>query len=147
MQILVDGEPIESYDVHHLRRHIAIVAQENILFDRSIKENVTYGLDPPPEEEEIVKACKAANAWEFISKFPEGLNMHVGARGNKLSGGQRQRVGVEWVCSYQTCTLLYSYTVHYTHTLYTILIHCTLYSYTVHYNHALYTVLIHCRWR
>jgi ABC-type multidrug transport system fused ATPase/permease subunit len=61
---------------------------------RSIKDNITYGLDPPPSDEEVIQACAAANAWEFIRKFPEGLNMQVGARGNKLSGGQRQRVAI-----------------------------------------------------
>jgi ABC-type multidrug transport system fused ATPase/permease subunit len=53
--ILLDGKPIEDYDVHHLRRHMAMVAQENILFDRSIKDNVAYGLDPEPSDEEVKK--------------------------------------------------------------------------------------------
>ena len=86
--IRVDGRPIEQYDVHHLRRHVAIVAQENVLFDRSIKENVTYGLEPPPSEEQVVQACKQANAWEFIEKFPEGLGfmVHTCVRGTRRGG-------------------------------------------------------------
>ena len=65
--VLVDGHPIEEYDVHHLRRHMAIVAQENVLFDRTIKENITYGLDPPPSDAEVVAACKRAG-WLVIRR-------------------------------------------------------------------------------
>jgi ABC-type sugar transport system ATPase subunit len=76
--IIVDGKPIEEYDVHNLRRHIALVSQDNILFDKSIKENITYGLDPEPNDAAVKDACDKANAWEFIRDFPEGLHTVVG---------------------------------------------------------------------
>jgi ATP-binding cassette subfamily B protein len=70
-----------------------IVPQEVILFGGSIKENILYG-KPEATEEELIEAAKKANAWEFISKFPEGLDTLVGERGVKLSGGQKQRLAI-----------------------------------------------------
>jgi ABC-type multidrug transport system fused ATPase/permease subunit len=64
-----------------------------LLFGGSIRENIGYA-KPEATEEEIIEAAKKANAWQFISKFPEGLETTVGERGIKLSGGQRQRVAI-----------------------------------------------------
>lgn len=92
-QIKVDGKPISEYDIRAYRRQIGIVPQEVILFGGSIKDNIAYG-KPEASEEEIIDAAKQANAWEFIQRFPEGLNTMVGERGVQLSGGQKQRVAI-----------------------------------------------------
>ncbi|AII50981.1 hypothetical protein N008_03160 [Hymenobacter sp. APR13] len=92
-QITIDGRPIQSYDLTELRRHIGIVPQETILFGGSIRENIAYGKTNATDEE-IMQAARKANAWQFISSFPEGLDTLVGERGIKLSGGQRQRIAI-----------------------------------------------------
>ncbi len=76
-----------------VRRHLAVVPQEVILFGGTIRENIAYG-KPNASEEEIVEAAKIAYAWEFIEKFPEKLNTIVGERGVQLSGGQKQRIAI-----------------------------------------------------
>jgi ATP-binding cassette, subfamily B, bacterial len=91
--ILVDGKPLERWNLKQLRRNIGIVPQEVLLFGGSIRENIAYA-KPGASDEEIIAAAKKANAWQFISKFPEGLDTKVGERGVKLSGGQRQRVAI-----------------------------------------------------
>jgi ABC transporter fused permease/ATP-binding protein len=92
-QIRIDGEPISHWDLASLRNKIGIVPQEVLLFGGSIRENIGYA-KPTATEEEIILAAKKANAWQFISQFPEGLDTLVGERGIKLSGGQRQRVAI-----------------------------------------------------
>lgn len=92
-QILVDGQPLTHWNLAALRGKIGIVPQEVLLFGGSIRENIGYA-KPGASEEEIVEAAKKANAWQFISQFPEGLDTLVGERGIKLSGGQRQRVAI-----------------------------------------------------
>ncbi len=92
-EILIDGKPIQSYDLHHLRRHIGIVPQEVILFGGSIRENIGYGKENATLEE-IKDAAKQANALDFIEEFPDGFETLVGDRGVKLSGGQRQRIAI-----------------------------------------------------
>ena len=91
--IMIDGKPIQDWNLKQLRSNIGIVPQEVLLFGGSIKENISYA-KPEASEEEIIEAAKKANAWQFISKFPEGLETKVGERGIKLSGGQRQRVAI-----------------------------------------------------
>ena len=92
-QIWIDGEPITHWGLSSLRSKIGIVPQEVLLFGGSIRENIGYA-KPTATEEEIILASKKANAWQFISQFPEGLDTLVGERGIKLSGGQRQRVAI-----------------------------------------------------
>ena len=92
-QILVDGQPLAHWGLAALRGKVGIVPQEVLLFGGSIRENIGYA-KPGASEEEIVEAAKKANAWQFISQFPEGLDTLVGERGIKLSGGQRQRVAI-----------------------------------------------------
>lgn len=88
-----DGISISDIDTEHLRSHMAIVPQEVILFGGSIQENIAFGkLDATKEQ--IIEAAKQANAWEFISTFPEGLETEVGDRGIQLSGGQKQRIAI-----------------------------------------------------
>ncbi len=91
--ILIDGVDIREYTQESLRKQIAYVPQEPMLFHRSLRENIQYGKTNATEEETIA-AAKQANAMEFINKLPEGLDTLVGERGVKLSGGQRQRVAI-----------------------------------------------------
>jgi ABC-type multidrug transport system fused ATPase/permease subunit len=72
---------------------MAIVPQDIFLFGGSIRENIAYG-KPGAAEQEIIDAAHKANAWEFISRFPDGLDTIVGERGMQLSGGQRQRIAI-----------------------------------------------------
>ncbi|HSX17345.1 MAG TPA: ABC transporter ATP-binding protein [Patescibacteria group bacterium] len=89
--ILIDGQDITSITQDDLRRSIAYVPQEPLLFHRSIRENIAYG-KPDATEAEIKLAAEKAYASEFIDKLPKGYDTLVGERGVKLSGGQRQRV-------------------------------------------------------
>lgn len=91
--ILVDGQDVSACTQQSLRRQIAYVPQEALLFHRSIRENIAYGR-PDATEEEIREAASRANALEFIDRLPKGLDTLVGERGVKLSGGQRQRVAI-----------------------------------------------------
>ena len=90
-RILVDGQDIARCTQQSLRRQIAYVPQESILFHRTIAENIAYG-KPDATMDEIREAARLANALEFIEKLPQGFDTITGERGVKLSGGQRQRV-------------------------------------------------------
>ena len=92
-RILVDGQDISACTQQSLRRQVAYVPQEALLFHRSIRENIAYG-KPDASDEEIREAARLANALEFIDRLPRGLDTMVGERGVKLSGGQRQRVAI-----------------------------------------------------
>lgn len=92
-KIMIDGRDIREYDLHILRSNMALVPQEVLLFGGTIRENIAYG-KPDADDEEIIEAAKQANAWEFISSFPDGFNTLVGERGIQLSGGQRQRIAI-----------------------------------------------------
>lgn len=91
--VYVDGQDISACTQQSLRRQIAYVPQEALLFHRSIRENIAYGR-PEASEEEILRAAELANAREFIDRLPAGLDTLVGERGVKLSGGQRQRIAI-----------------------------------------------------
>jgi ABC-type multidrug transport system fused ATPase/permease subunit len=88
-----DGRPAREFPLSQLRRQMAFVPQDIILFGGSIKENISYG-KPGASDEEIMAAAKSANAHVFIEKFPEQYETIVGERGVKLSGGQRQRIAI-----------------------------------------------------
>ncbi len=92
-EILLDDKPIDTWDLHSLRANISLVSQHVMLFDGTIKENVAMG-NPNASLDEIIQACRAANAWEFIERLPDGLNTPLGVLGNALSGGQRQRIAI-----------------------------------------------------
>jgi ABC-type multidrug transport system fused ATPase/permease subunit len=92
-EIMVDNLPITDYDLNYLRKHIAIVPQDVILFSGTILENIRFG-NPDATEAEVIEAAKKANAWEFISTFPDQLQTEVGDRGIQLSGGQKQRIAI-----------------------------------------------------
>lgn len=91
--IKIDGIDIRDIKQSELRRKIAYVPQEPLLFHRSIRENIAY-YNFDIDDAEIVRAATAAHAHEFIDKLPEGYNTIVGERGVKLSGGQKQRVAI-----------------------------------------------------
>jgi ABC-type multidrug transport system fused ATPase/permease subunit len=95
-EILIDGQPIEEYDTQHLRKHCGVVSQNNVLFSRSIYENIVYGMDDPPgpESDQFKEVCCKAEAWEFINKFPNKQYTQLGEKGVKLSGGQKQRIAI-----------------------------------------------------
>jgi len=91
--ITIDGQNITAITQDDLRSTIAYVPQEPLLFHRSIKENIGYGLDGATNAQ-IIKAARKAHADEFIAKLPRGYDTLVGERGVKLSGGQRQRIAI-----------------------------------------------------
>jgi subfamily B ATP-binding cassette protein MsbA len=78
----------------NLREQFALVSQDIVLFNDTVFNNIAYGVLRDATEEEVIAAAKAAHAWEFIQKFPEGLQNEVGDRGVRLSGGQRQRIAI-----------------------------------------------------
>jgi len=92
-QVLIDGQDIRTAQQDSLRSQIAIVAQEPILFHRTLSENIGYGR-PGATQAEIERAATLANAHQFIEKLPRGYRTLVGERGVKLSGGERQRVAL-----------------------------------------------------
>lgn len=92
-RITLDGVDIRQLRLQDLRRHIALVPQETLLFSGSIEDNIRYG-NPQASQAEVIEAAKAANAHTFIQEFPQGYQTLVGERGVKLSGGQRQRIAI-----------------------------------------------------
>ena len=92
-RVIVDGIDIRDVQQASLRRQIAIVQQDPVLFHRSLAENIAYGR-PEATRAEIVEAAKLANAHQFIDRLPKGYETLVGERGIKLSGGERQRVAI-----------------------------------------------------
>ena len=92
-KILVDGQDVARCQQQSLRRQVAYVPQEALLFHRSVAENIAYGR-PDATLEQIREAARQANALEFIEALPQGFDTEVGERGVKLSGGQRQRIAI-----------------------------------------------------
>ncbi|MGW4694131.1 ABC transporter ATP-binding protein [Kitasatospora cineracea] len=92
-RILLDGRDMEELDLRSYRTFLSVVPQESILFEGSIRENVTYGMKDVPEDT-VLTALRDANAMEFIERLPEGLDTVVGERGARLSGGQKQRLAI-----------------------------------------------------
>mmetsp|Transcript_4237 Transcript_4237/g.6692 ORF Transcript_4237/g.6692 Transcript_4237/m.6692 type:complete len:301 (+) Transcript_4237:44-946(+) len=102
--VTIDGIDLRSLSRRSYMRHVASVMQEPVLFATSIRENITYGIrawgNPADEisgaqfDEKVKNAAISANAWEFISKFEQGLDTAVGEKGVRLSGGQKQRIAI-----------------------------------------------------
>ncbi|HEX5751864.1 MAG TPA: ABC transporter transmembrane domain-containing protein [Archangium sp.] len=92
-RLMLDGRPLSALDPEWLRQQIGTVAQEPMLFASSIEDNIRYGRMDATQAE-IEAAARAANAHEFISRFPEGYRTLVGERGVQLSGGQKQRIAI-----------------------------------------------------
>ena len=92
-QLEIDGEDIKQINLNDLRQQIGVVLQDPYLFSGTIAENIAYA-HPDASMEDVIAAAKAANAHEFIVKFPDGYDTEVGERGGSLSGGERQRVSI-----------------------------------------------------
>ncbi|MBQ4346869.1 MAG: ABC transporter ATP-binding protein [Firmicutes bacterium] len=90
-KVLVGGRDVKEYTLKNLRDSVAMVLQKNVLFSGTIKENLLWG-DADASEEEIVAACEAACAHEFIMSFPDGYETDLGQGGVNVSGGQKQRL-------------------------------------------------------
>jgi subfamily B ATP-binding cassette protein MsbA len=93
-EIALDGVAINDYRLASLRAQIALVGQEAMLFDDTIRGNIVYGAGNPVDEARLMDAARAAHVLEFAERLPEGLDTRVGERGARLSGGQRQRVAI-----------------------------------------------------
>ena len=92
-RVLIDGVDIAQVDTAWLRRRIGVVLQDNVLFNRTVRENIALG-DPGTPMEAVIKVARLAGAHEFILEMPEGYDTLVGEHGATLSGGQRQRIGI-----------------------------------------------------
>jgi len=92
-RVLIDGIDIAMVDVAWLRRQVGVVLQENVLFNRTIRDNIALS-DPALPMERVMAAAELAGAHEFILELPEGYDTMVGERGSTLSGGQRQRIAI-----------------------------------------------------
>ena len=92
-RVLVDGIDISLIDATQLRRQIGVVLQENLLFNRSVRENIAI-TDPAAPIEAVIRVAQLAGAHEFVSDLPEGYDTVVGEQGASLSGGQRQRIAI-----------------------------------------------------
>jgi len=92
--ILLDGVDVRALTLSSLRAQFSLVSQDIVLFNDTIYNNIAYGALRPASEADVIAAAKAANAWEFISQMPSGLQNEIGDRGVRLSGGQRQRIAI-----------------------------------------------------
>ena len=92
-EILIDGQSIAKVSQASLRRNIGVVFQEPQLFSGTIRENIAYAR-PNASRKDLESAAKAANAYDFIKKLPDGFDTQIGERGVKLSGGQKQRIAI-----------------------------------------------------
>jgi subfamily B ATP-binding cassette protein MsbA len=92
-ELRIGGVNIQDYELNSLRQQMALVSQDVVLFNDTIANNIAYGRTDM-DESRIVAAAKAANAWGFIEKMPQGLHTPIGEHGLKLSGGQRQRLAI-----------------------------------------------------
>lgn len=93
-EILLDGVPIRDLTLDNLRDNISLVSQDVVLFNDTIRNNLSYGQLRKHSEEEILRAAEAAHVREFAEELPDGLETMVGDRGVLLSGGQRQRIAI-----------------------------------------------------
>lgn len=93
-QVLLDGHPLTDYRLADLRRQLAMVGQQVMLFDGSVAANVAYGELRDAHSSDVERALRHANAMEFVEQLPEGLQAQIGVKGGKLSGGQRQRLAI-----------------------------------------------------
>jgi len=95
--IYVDGQDISTLNVNDYRSHIALVSQEPVLYMGTIRENILLGSASSaiePNEEDIIRACKESNIYEFIMSLPDGFDTVCGTKGTLLSGGQQQRIAI-----------------------------------------------------
>ena len=90
-QVRVGGKDVSDYDIESLRDQVSVVLQKNVLFSGTIKENLRWG-NPNASDEELVAACKLAQADEFVRSFPDGYDTYIEQGGTNVSGGQKQRL-------------------------------------------------------
>jgi len=99
-EVLLDNVPVRKYDVEHYHQLVTCVNQEPLLFARTIRENILFGIMNPGElvseemEQRVIECAKLANAHDFICRLPDGYDTQVGMRGVQLSGGQKQRIAI-----------------------------------------------------
>jgi subfamily B ATP-binding cassette protein MsbA len=93
-EILLDGREIKDYKLKNLRQHIALVSQDVVLFNDTVRRNIAYGNLAVATEAEVVNAATMANALEFIQQMPQKFDTMIGEDGSRLSGGQRQRLSI-----------------------------------------------------
>lgn len=91
--ILLDGKDIRDFNIASLMQHIAFVSQDTLLFNDTLRANISYGLEGVSEDS-IMEAVKKARLYDFIKRLPDGLDTIIGDRGTKLSGGEKQRVAI-----------------------------------------------------
>ena len=92
-EVLVDGQPLRSLNLHWWRTQVGVVMQEPTLFSASVLENVRWA-NPEATEAEVVQACRDAFIHDAISDFPDGYATEVGEGGSRMSGGQKQRIAI-----------------------------------------------------
>ncbi|XP_073322957.1 ABC-type oligopeptide transporter ABCB9 [Pagrus major] len=92
-QVLLDGKPVQTFRHDYFHSTVSLVGQEPVLFARTVKENITYGLTDTPVEA-VTQVATKANAHDFITTLPKGYETSVGEKGTQLSGGQKQRVAI-----------------------------------------------------
>ncbi|CAF4127356.1 unnamed protein product, partial [Rotaria sordida] len=92
-QLLIDGNDIRQLNLHWIRSQFGLISQEPILFDLTIAENISYGLENVPMED-IINAARKANIHQFIEQLPQGYETKVGMKGSFLSGGEKQRIAI-----------------------------------------------------
>jgi ABC-type multidrug transport system fused ATPase/permease subunit len=92
--ILIDGEPLESYEIVSLRQRIAFVTQESVLFHDTVRANIEFGLDAPLGDAELRDCLVKSHCAEFVDRLPAGVDTIIGERGMQISGGQRQRLAL-----------------------------------------------------
>ena len=93
-KVTIDDHDIKEMSFKNLRSQIAYVSQDIFLFDDTIGNNIAYGVDRKVSKEELIKAAKQSESYEFIEKLAEGFETRIGTRGNLLSGGQKQRLAL-----------------------------------------------------
>ncbi len=93
-QLYLDGQPVEKYRLQDLRRQIAMVSQQIVLFKGSVLDNIAYGELEGADPEAVIRAARSAHAMEFIESLPQGMETQIGEDGAALSGGQRQRLAL-----------------------------------------------------
>ncbi|MGH8062135.1 MAG: lipid A export permease/ATP-binding protein MsbA [Pseudoxanthomonas sp.] len=92
--VTLDGHPLGDYRLADLRRQVALVGQQVMLFDHTVAANVAYGEMENASDEDIRRALDGANATEFVERLSEGMQSSIGSKGGRLSGGQRQRIAI-----------------------------------------------------
>ncbi|MEA2156731.1 MAG: ATP-binding cassette, subfamily bacterial [Solirubrobacteraceae bacterium] len=91
--ISIDGQDVRDLTLHSLRENVAVLLQETLVFEGTVRENIAYGRHDATDEE-VQRAARAADAHDFVAALPDGYDTRIGERGRRLSGGQRQRIAI-----------------------------------------------------